>query len=783
MPPPPVQGYRLCTLVVLVSWLILSSPWLSGAVTIPYDAKALFQAQIQFLANAFHSGQSPFWSPNVFVGMPSIADPQSLIFTPAVVLAYFEKVPIFRDVDAYVLVMLGIGALAIIKLFQDRGWHPAGAAIAAIAYAFGASAAWRIQHIAQIESYGLFAPSLWLLARALDRSSPLYGALAGLGAGLMVAAPNQVAMLACYVLAGFVLAHWAMSEDRRLALRRSVWPLGCAAVVGAAVVAVPLLMTYLFLATSNRPAMDLSEAVHGSLHPASLLTTVVADLYGALDPDVDYWGPYSEYWDKNEITLSQNMGQMYVGALPILLILTAGVTRGLLWAREIRLYVIAIAVLGLYAFGTYTPAFALMYKVVPGVSFFRRPVDATFLIGAMMAIVGGYLVHRWATLSTPFASERRRALEIGLIAVVFVMALATAAVTGKLSLAGKPALLALGWLAFSALLLAAPVGWLKRGGAPLVVIPAALLTADLAFNNGPNESTALPAEQYEILKPNSRNETIRFLKERLRRAPGTPWRDRVELVGLGFEWPNVTLVHGFEHTLGYNPFRLGIVSEAIGARDYIAGPDQRVFAPLFPSYRSTLANLLGLRFILSSVPIEQVDTRLPKDGLEFVTRTSDAYIYENIEALPRVMFVAEWKRADFRRLLRDGQWPDFDPTRTVLLQAPPPASKAKSEAGSRPSRPAEVRIKAYENTRVAIEVDAAEDGFVLLNDVWHPWWVAKVDGAPVEILQANVMFRAVAVTAGQHIVEFEFAPLSGAVAELGRKLQGRPEQDPARAKP
>ena len=48
--------------------------------------------------------------------------------------------------------MLRLGALAIVKLFQDRGWHPAGAAVAAIAFAFGASAAWRIQHIAQIQS-------------------------------------------------------------------------------------------------------------------------------------------------------------------------------------------------------------------------------------------------------------------------------------------------------------------------------------------------------------------------------------------------------------------------------------------------------------------------------------------------------------------------------------------------------------------------------------------------------------------------------------------------------
>ena len=92
---------------------------------------------------------------------------------------------------------------------------------------------------------------------------------------------------------------------------------------------------------------------------------------------VDYWGPYSVYWDENEMTLSQNMGQLYLGALPILLILTAGLVRGLLWEREIRVYVVALAVFVLYAFGTYTPAFASdVQRLVPGVSFFRRPVDA-----------------------------------------------------------------------------------------------------------------------------------------------------------------------------------------------------------------------------------------------------------------------------------------------------------------------------------------------------------------------------------------------------------------------
>src|SRR4029078_10028757 len=61
---PNALAYRPAIGIYFLAWLLLSSPWLSGAVTIPYDAKALFQAQLQFLANALHSGQSPFWNPS-----------------------------------------------------------------------------------------------------------------------------------------------------------------------------------------------------------------------------------------------------------------------------------------------------------------------------------------------------------------------------------------------------------------------------------------------------------------------------------------------------------------------------------------------------------------------------------------------------------------------------------------------------------------------------------------------------------------------------------------------
>ena len=105
------------------------------------------------------------------------------------------------------------------------------------------------------------------------------------------------------------------------------------------------------------------------------------------------------------------------------------------------------------------------------------------------------------------------------------------------------------------------------------------------------------------------------------------------------------MIHGFDHTLGYNPLRIADVSDATGARDYIAGPEQRVFSPLFPSYRSLLADMLGLRYIVSSVPIGEVDHYLKPGDLRFLARTRDGYVYENPRALPRVLFATNWLAA------------------------------------------------------------------------------------------------------------------------------------------
>lgn len=742
----------------VAGWAVFARPWLAGRVTIPWDAKAHFLPQVQFLAASIARGEWPFWTPNVFAGHPQIADPQSQIFSPPMLLlAIVNAAPGNHAIDITVFLCLLGGGLGVLLLFRDYDWHPMGGLVAALGFAFGAAMAWRLQHFGQVISLAYLPFALLLLKRALERSSAAWGLAAGAVAGFIVNGRDQVGLLEVYVLAGFVVAHLVQERERlAAALIDASRPLAAGVVGGLAVCLVPVVLTALLAADSNRPAIDYIGAGRGSLHPALLLTALAPHLFGAAGGYEDWWGPPSFTWPGTDLFTAQNVGECYIGAIPLIM-LAAGLWRGWLWQPAIRFYSIALALSLLYALGWYTPGFRLMYELMPGVSLYRRPADAVFLIGGLGAIVAGYAVH--ASILEPVAS--RRALhgpfETAIVAVLLALGLLIAWRLGRtgqaLPMLGLAAVcLIAGFLALAAADWLAPI----RPLAALAIV-GAITAVDLRINNGPNGANGLAPSFVEMLEPATRSETIALLKRRVAEGRSDTRRDRVELTGLGFNWPNASMTHGLENTLGYNPVRLRLYTLATGAEDHSGLPDQRKFSPLYPSWRSPLANLLGLRFIATGVPIDEIDKRLKLGDLSLVARTADGYVYENKAALPRVVLATRQRAADFDRMLKEGGWPDVDLSSTVLLET----------AGSEPTRrPGRARILEYRNTEVVIEADSADGGWVVLHDIWHPWWRADIDGAPAPILRADVIFRAVEVPAGRHRVRFVFRPFAGALDQL-----------------
>ena len=296
------------------------------------------------------------------------------------------------------------------------------------------------------------------------------------------------------------------------------------------------------------------------------------------------------------------------------------------------------------------------------------------------------------------------------------------------------------------------------------VLLLAFTTGDLAWNKAPDESTGLPPSRYDALRPQTRDATVALLEKKLAETTAPDRRDRVELIAIAYHWPNLGLARGFDHLFGQNPLRLADFAHTTGVKDTVAEPAQRPFRPLYPSYRSAMADLFGVRFILTGVPVERIDPTLHPGDLELIARTADAFIYENPRALPRVMFLHDYRVVDFEELMRSG-WPaGVDPRRTLLLDQAPPHPPAGAAGNGT------ARIVDYKNTEVTVDVESDTGGFLVLTDAWHPWWRAEVDGVPAPILKADVLFRAVEVGSGRHRIRFTFHPFLGAWEELRAKL-------------
>lgn len=749
--------------IYLAAFALMTWPWLLGYVAIPWDSKAHFLPQIQFLAHSIWSGEWPWWNPYVFSGQPQIADPQSMMFSPPyLLLALVDPSPGPWAQDVTLLGAMAAGGVGLMVWFRDKGWHWAGAIVAALAFTFGAAMAWRIQHTGQVLSLAYLPWALLLLDRAVARASYPAAIGAGVFAAFIVLGRDQVALLIVYVLIARVLWLWLADEAPWRRIRTTLLPLLAGGLAGVLLIAVPVLMTVLLAADSNRPAIDFAGAGAGSLHPAHLVTFVVPHVFGAAGDMADYWGPPSFAWVGTGLFTAQNVGQMYLGAIPLLLVVGAAAA-GRLWDQEIRFFWVAFLIMLLYGLGWYTPVFRALYALLPGVNLYRRPADAVFLIGGLGAVLAGYAVHAWFT--APW--QRPSRATVLAVAVVLVVAVAATGIFAArldrlwripfpLGVAVVSFLLAIAALAW-----AAPRVALQPWHAALALV--AVTAMDLGFNNGPSSSSALPPAVFRALDPHGGDAVVRALQTRV--VADETRRDRVELAGLGFHWPNASMSHRLENTLGYNPVRLGLYSRATGADDHVGLPGQRKFSPLFPSYSSLLADLLGLRWIVTGAPVETMDKHLKAGGLVLAAKVDGAFIYENSNALPRVMFATGTRTADFEEVLTAGRWPDFDPRTTVLLARQPPGF-------DRARRPGKARIVAYGQTRIALETESPDGGWLVLNDVWHPWWQAEIDGRAADIDRANVLFRSVAVPPGRHTVTMTFRPFSGIWREFLAHLSG-----------
>lgn len=748
--------YHLLAVIGLIAalWALAASRWIAADTVVPWDSKNQFYAFFRFLAAAIHSGTSPFWNPYHYGGHPSVADPQSLIFAPAFVLwSLFDGTPSLRTFDLIVYGHLLIGGIATGMIGWRARWPVAACVLAAAVFMFGGAAAGRLQHTGIILSYALFPPALLSLQLALKRRSLLLAVLFATIAAALALGRNQTSLLLCFVLAAAAAGEIAAAERPLYFLRERVAVLATMAVIGFVLVAPPLLLTMQFAELSNRPELLLDTALKGSLYPADLAQLAVAEIFGS---HASYWGPSAGRVP--EVALTDNsFNYIFVGVVPVLLVLWFGFAGGLAFRRGRRLLTGILVLAFLFTLGRYTPLFRWSFEWVPGINLFRRPVDGDFVLLIALAMLAGQMLSDYVRSGLP----RLRVPATVVIATGVTATLAAAMMFSARSGHGEAALAEV--LKSAAIAFAVVVVMVLARGARLRALAAVLVgfvaVAELLWWNVAFRLNSDPRRYYDVLDkpPPAAAQALAVLQQALDARHAAGERPRVEVVGLGGPWQNLAVVRGFEATNGYNPLRIGFYDRLVSPGEATWRSDLRDFPASFDSYDCALARALGLEFVVLGRPIELVPHLAHRPVADVLLAGPPVWIYRLRTPGPRVKFTTRIQVADADATNTVGGLAlSPAPDRALIDDDTPPAhsyAALAADAGS-------ARVTAWQPNSVEIEAGSERGGVLVLHDIYYPGWVAEIDGHAAPILRADVLFRGLELPPGRHRVVFRFEPFS-----------------------
>jgi hypothetical protein len=172
-------------------------------------------------------------------------------------------------------------------------------------------------------------------------------------------------------------------------------------------------------------------------------------------------------------------------------------------------------------------------------------------------------------------------------------------------------------------------------------------------------------------------------------------------------------------------------------------------------------NALNVKYILVA-PGQGNAASLPPDQFTLETVAADGVsIYRNRDAAPRaqVFFNVATATAEQGAATIMGQ-PGFDPTTAAVVETTRPQAVSGGP-------PVPARIDSYQDNRVVVTTNTSRPGLLVVADAYYPGWEADVDGKPVSIDAVDIAMRGVSVPAGTHTVTMQFRPKSFEAGALG----------------
>ncbi len=703
-----------------VDQLFLVAPWSAMAPAPPHanpalaDVSQVFHPWTLYTSREIRAGRLPLWNPYAYAGVPFLSNPQTALFFPltwlswalpstlALTLPQILKVAVAGPAMYWFLRTLAVSPLA--AFVGGAGFMLSTTLIAWLPWTYSTTI--------------VFLPILFgLVERLAQRVDRRRVALLGLALGADVLAgypPSAFHGLLAAAAWAVIRAPW---RARPLAYFAG---LGGAGLLAAGLTAVQML-----------PALDYMRESAVYFYRSQWTPPLAAGARSALTALMPYFfGVGTQTWSGWQFGIMST----YVGVVPLL-----GLPLALLAWRRSPTVPLAVMAAGVAAIHYGAPV-ADALADAPGMALVNKlrlmpllvfPVCALGALG-LDAAAGG----RAPTRSTV-------AVRAWFVALVVIALAAVARVIGGPVVSELRPSLVIQFLAF---LLALTAGallllrWLADGGARWGVALAAVQVASVA----PVAATYLPVHDARWLYPT---------------PPAVAWLQQHAAGARTVMADQVGFLYGIRQASGYDgltPRRIEQVAGPIGSGNArLAGFAENVAAlhgsePLAPLsvLFSPVRDLVGIRWIVLGRHAEP-----PGPGLRLAYDGADARIFENPAALPRAFVAGRARCVEDRAALALLRSRAVDLSKEVLLAD----CAAPLTAGPPPQR-TQAGIEVDDAERVVVAASTDAPAWLVLTDTWFPGWTARLDGATVPIARANHAFRAVALPAGSHRVEFTFRP-------------------------
>ncbi|MDT8435305.1 MAG: hypothetical protein RRA92_00995 [Gemmatimonadota bacterium] len=670
----------------------------------------------------------PLWNPFVYGGLPYLAILPGPVFYPTSLL--YLVLPLHRAIGwTFVLHTFLSGVFAWFAA-RALGLGRSAAAVAGISFLLTGFVVSTLYggHDGRMFVMVLTPLAFACLEKGLASGRVAWFAGFGLVVALQIFTPHvQLMYFSSLLLLFYALVRIAMlaREEGRSRAVHAGGAVAGAFVLAALVGAAQLVPTWRILEIAVRGGTG--EAGYGfaaswALPPGELTALVLPDLLGSLET----------YRGANPFKLHTE----YLGAVPVALALV-GLTRA---RRDGRVAALgALAALGLlFALGAATPVHRLAFHLIPFISRFRAP---SMMLGPVALFVALLAAFGWERIRAARATQGGLPWVGLLVAAAPLLLLGLAAALAPAGMmrwagtalvpagAGAPGEAATGALRLNGLLLLAGLGLVgaaARGVAsgrwpePAALLAVlALLVADLWRVDRRYLATLTPEEAFPAAESIDRMRAELAPGERVFPVPGRRTFGPNELMGARV--PSVT---------GSQNFRLEWTERLTGGLSYRNLGDPGLW-PLF-----------DLRFVVTDGPVES-------PLLEPVSAGPRGVLHEVAGDGPHAWFPAAVRATR-----------DTAAALQAVLRAERPADAVVVETDrAPPAGRGAARVVRWEPDAVDLEVEAETGGLLFVSEIWHPAWRAELEGGEeLEVLRANVAFRAVVVPEGRHVVRFRYAP-------------------------